>query len=481
MGEVYRARDTRLDATSPSRCSRRRCMPIRTPWRGSARRRARRQRSTIRASSRSLTRARSRASRTLSPNCSRARRCDSGWMPAPVPSRRARHRHPDRWRTGAAHFAGIVHRDIKPENVFVARGGAIKILDFGVARLGGDPSGLSSGVTAAQTTPGSVIGTAGYMAPEQARGQAVDSRADVFAFGCVLYEMLAGRRAFGKATPIDTIAAIVTEDPADLPESRGVPPGVQRILMRCLKERSRRTLPIRGRPRVRADHRARGPGVGGAGSQESRSRAAMGGRGGHHRQPRARRHDVERPIGRRAADVHRCHLRGASRRQAHRARAVTRREVGRVHQRGGERAADFVQFLNGGVPVNLTEGMEIPIPNRTIVGGIDIAPDGSAIGFAGRPRASGLWTIPGVWTIPAPQGGPPRRVNDCFGSVRWSPDGRQFAAVLANPLVGDAVVVSDTDGQNERVVVPAGGGLHLHQWPGHPTRSSSTTRSRSSP
>jgi Tol biopolymer transport system component len=123
----------------------------------------------------------------------------------------------------------------------------------------------------------------------------------------------------------------------------------------------------------------------------------------------------------------------------------------------------FVQFLNGGVPFNLTAGMQIPIPNRTIVGGIDIAPDGSAIGFAGRPRATGLWTIPGVWTIPAPQGGPPRRVNDRFGSVRWSPDGRRFAAVLANPLIGDAVVVSDTDGQHERVLVPAGGGLHLHQ------------------
>ena len=123
----------------------------------------------------------------------------------------------------------------------------------------------------------------------------------------------------------------------------------------------------------------------------------------------------------------------------------------------------WVQFLNGGVPANLTRDSDIPVSNRTIVGGIDISPDGSAIGLAGRPRASGVWSVPGVWTLPAPLGGPPRLVTDRFASIRWSPDGRLFAAVLANPLVGDAVVVSGTDGQDERIIVPAGGGTHLHQ------------------
>ena len=112
----------------------------------------------------------------------------------------------------AAHEKGIAHRDIKPENIFLTRDGRVKILDFGLAKL--RESVLSDLETA--TASGVVLGSPGYMSPEQARGQQADHRADLFAFGAVLYEMLSGRRAFHRDTPVETMAAIVKEDPPPL-------------------------------------------------------------------------------------------------------------------------------------------------------------------------------------------------------------------------------------------------------------------------
>ena len=142
----------------------------------------------------------------------------------------------------AAHEQRLVHRDLKPENLFITRDERVKILDFGLAKIvqpeppgqGSGPAPTIDGVTVSRA----VVGTAGYMSPEQALGEAVDLRTDVFAFGAVLFEMLAGRRAFEPATSPARWLEIVTEEPPDLgAPGWNVPAGLARIVRRCLAKR----------------------------------------------------------------------------------------------------------------------------------------------------------------------------------------------------------------------------------------------------
>ena len=141
----------------------------------------------------------------------------------------------------AAHEQGIVHRDLKPENIFVTRDGRLKILDFGLAKLTAASDGSQSQTEVptrrVNTDPGVVMGTIGYMSPEQLRSKPADHRSDIFSFGAILYEMLSGRRAFRGESTADTMSAILREDPPDLSETNKlINPALERVVNHCLEK-----------------------------------------------------------------------------------------------------------------------------------------------------------------------------------------------------------------------------------------------------
>lgn len=156
----------------------------------------------------------------------------------PVPVRKAVEYAAEMARgLAAAHSKGILHRDLKPDNIFLTRDGQVKILDFGLAKLTNPNESQIDATRSLGSTPGVVVGTVGYISPEQVRGKAADARSDLFSLGAILYEMLTGERAFKGDTPADTLSAILTKDPPELANSgAAVPPMLENMVRHCLEK-----------------------------------------------------------------------------------------------------------------------------------------------------------------------------------------------------------------------------------------------------
>jgi Tol biopolymer transport system component len=376
----------------------------------------------------------------------------------------------------AAHDRGIVHRDLKPVNIKVRPDGTVKVLDFGLAKAMA-PAGvmavsasMSPTITApAMTQAGMILGTAAYMSPEQARGQAVDKRTDIWAFGCVLYEMLTGRPTFARDTLTDTLAAIVEREP-DWTALPTVPPTITRLLRRCLEKDVRRRLHDIGDARIEIEDavsNTRGEVVAPP-APASRTRASIAAFAAASVVTALAAGFVGKWIGSRTvADVS-----GPSFSRILRLTSGPAREWAPAISPDGKWVAYlsnargptdvWVKFVAGGEAANLTASTGLEVTPGTGIGGIDISPDGTRIAVMARmPRTSSPIE---TWEVPAPLPGAPRKLLADFVGLRWSPDGRMITFVRAGGAAGDALWVADADGTNRREVIPLHPGRHIH-WP----------------
>ena len=357
----------------------------------------------------------------------------------------------------AAHKKGIVHRDLKPENLFLTRDGHVKILDFGVAKILEPSEGEGQGMDSAHlptvdTRPGVVLGTWGYMSPEQVRGLAIDPRTDIFALGAILHEMVTGKRTFDRPTSADTISAILHEEPSAISRTVSrMPPGLQRVVDRCLEKNadqrfqsasdlafalealSDSSLTSTGeRAQVKVQRTRRHAVIAAAGGLALAAAAALG-------------YWLARPTsGPKATSYMQLTHDGQP-------KALLGTDGARLFLGMGE----FPYQGGAEMPAGGGEPRNIPMPSPHAVP-LTVSPDGAnllAVDGQGVPPSGPLWAVPVT-------GGSPRRLGDLSGEAgAWSPDGRMMAYARHNELL-----IADANGTGSRKLSSVAGDINSIVW-----------------
>ncbi|MGE5813300.1 MAG: LpqB family beta-propeller domain-containing protein [Acidobacteriota bacterium] len=370
----------------------------------------------------------------------------------------------------SAHEQGIIHRDLKPANIKIRPDGTLKVLDFGLAKMQAPESTASdlATVTASGTGAGVVLGSAAYMSPEQARGRPVDRRTDIWAFGCILMEMLSGERTFAGDTATDAIANILQREPAWTILPPGTPAWVRELLRRCLQKDVSKRLRDAGDARLEIEERLARPVAESVAEQPQRARgwrlplsvaaALVAGIAAGAFGARSMMQPPDDPVPRFDR------LTRIVATPAHESAPAISPDGKWVAYLSNARGPTdvWVKFVSGGDAVNLTATSGLEVNSQDYIGGLDISPDGSLVSF-GAGLAGATQAQMATWVIPAPLGGVPRRLLGVSElGARWSPDGAHIAYTRAGGPRGDALWVADADGTNARQLVEMQGGRHIH-------------------